>query len=62
MNHKPLSVWKGTWALIRFRPGFFAVNVIFASAFLATRLVPGWLEKLFYDQLTGSRETAVSLW
>ena len=60
MNQKSLSVWKGVWALIRFRPGFFAINVIFVTTFIASRLVPGWIEKLFYDQLTGGVNTATS--
>ncbi|MCA9969908.1 MAG: ABC transporter ATP-binding protein [Anaerolineales bacterium] len=60
-----LPVWRGTWALIRYRPGFFAVNVIFASAWLVTRLVPGWVEKQVYDRLTAANvttETAVAIW
>lgn len=57
-----LPVWQGTWALIRYRPGFFAVNLIFASAWLVTRIVPGWVEKLVYDGLVGGTATAVSLW
>ncbi len=61
-TNNPLPVWQGTWALIRFRPGFFAVNVIFASAWLVTRIVPGWVEKLVYDGLVGGTATAVSVW
>ena len=59
-NH--LSIRAGTWSLIRFRPGFYLVNMIFASIWIVTRLVPGWLEKLFYDRLTGSSASAASLW
>lgn len=62
MMDAKLSVWAGTWTNIRFRPGFFLINLIFSTYFIATRLVPGWLEKLFYDDLTGSVDTAVSLW
>lgn len=62
INTQPLPIWQGTWALIRFRPGFFAVNVIFGTVWLATRLAPGWLEKQFYDNLLGGAATAVSLW
>ncbi|MEZ4642455.1 MAG: ABC transporter ATP-binding protein [Chloroflexota bacterium] len=57
-----LSVWRGTWALIRYRPGFFLANVIFETVFITSRLLPGWMEKLFYDKLTGTTETAVTLW
>lgn len=57
---KQLPIRRGVWALVRFRPGFFAVNVIFSSIWLVTRLAPGWLEKLFYDELTGVGATAVA--
>ena len=29
-NVKQLPVWKGTWALIRYRPGFFWLSVLAA--------------------------------
>lgn len=61
-NTQQLPVWQGTWALVRFRPGFFAINVIFASAWMVTRVVPGWVEKLVYDGLVGGTATVVSLW
>ncbi len=61
-NTQQLPVWQGTWALIRYRPGFFAVNVIFGSAWIVTRLVPGWVERQVYDGLVGGTATAVSLW
>lgn len=61
-NSPKLSVWRGTWALIRFRPTFFLINITFETIFITSRLLPGWMEKLFYDKLTGTRETAVTLW
>ena len=51
-NHK-LSVWRGTWALIRYRPGFFWLSVTAAIYAFSMRAVPGWLQKLFFDRLTG---------
>ena len=62
MSARPLPVWQGTWQLVRFRPLLFLTNTLFQTVFLVTRLAPGWIEKLFYDQLTGAVETAVSLW
>ncbi len=58
MTTQPLPIKSGTWSLIRFRPDWFLLNLIFVSLFITTRLIPGWLEKQYYDGLT---ETAVSL-
>ena len=48
-----LSIRRGTWALIRFRPWAFWGSVAFACYSFGARLLPGWLEKSVYDQLTG---------
>ncbi len=58
-NTKQLPVWRGTWALIRYRPGFFWLSVTAALYAFSMRAVPGWLQKLFFDRLAG--ETAVAL-
>ena len=57
-----LSIASGTWSLIRFRPWAFLIGVVFISYAFMMRLVPAWLEKLYYDQLTGEIETSVTLW
>jgi ATP-binding cassette subfamily B protein len=62
MSTQKLSIKTGTWSLIRFRPGFFLLNLVFVSLFIASRLVPGWLEKQYYDGLTGEANLAVSLY
>lgn len=38
------------------------LNLIFVSLFIASRLVPGWLERQYYDGLTGASELALSLY
>jgi ATP-binding cassette subfamily B protein len=48
-----LPVFKGTWALIRFRPWYFAVNLIFGVLVIATELIPGLISRRFFDELTG---------
>ncbi|MCP4356726.1 MAG: ABC transporter ATP-binding protein [Chloroflexi bacterium] len=58
MATQPLPIKTGTWSLIRFRPGWFLLNLIFISLFITTRLIPSWLEKQYYDGLT---DTAISL-
>jgi ATP-binding cassette, subfamily B, bacterial len=56
-NHQ-LSVWRGTWALIRFRPWFFTANMVFGVIFIVTELLPGLITRRFFDELTG--ETAAT--
>jgi ATP-binding cassette subfamily B protein len=58
---KALNVWRGTWALIRYRPGYFLLNLIGGIGYLSTQLVPGWLEKQYYDGLTGEASLRISL-
>ncbi|HSM58510.1 MAG TPA: ABC transporter ATP-binding protein [Candidatus Sulfomarinibacteraceae bacterium] len=53
---KPLSIPRGTWALIRYRPGFFLLSLLGSTAYITTQLVPGWVEKIFFDQLTGAAD------
>jgi len=57
-----LSISTGTWALIRFRPWAFMTGVVFITYAFVTRLVPAWLQRIYYDQLTGSIESSVTLW
>ena len=59
---KQLPIWQGTWSLITYRPGFFLVNLIFVSLFIASRLIPGLVLKLFYDELTGETAVGFNLW
>ena len=48
---KELGVWRGTWALIRARPWIFLVALLGGALYFTTRLVPGWVEKLYFDRL-----------
>lgn len=57
-----LSVWKGTWALIRFRPWFFAANLVFGVIFFVTELLPGLITRRFFDELTGEVAATIGLW
>ena len=62
MSHEQLSITTGTWSLIRFRPWAFMAGVVFISYAFVMRLVPAWLERTYYDQLTGDIESSVTLW
>ncbi len=55
-----LPIKTGAWALIRYRPWHFGLSVVLMTYALGMRLVPGWLEKSFFDQLNVQAETAVS--
>ncbi|MBK8902155.1 MAG: ABC transporter ATP-binding protein [Anaerolineaceae bacterium] len=55
-----LAIKTGAWALIRYRPWHFGLSVVLMTYALGMRLVPGWLEKRYFDQLEGMGETAVS--
>lgn len=61
-TNNPLSVWKGTWALIRYRSGFFWLSCLMAVYVFTTRGAIGWLQKLFFDRLTGDAQVNVDLW
>ncbi len=57
-----LPVWKGTWALIRYRPGMFWLSCGMAVIVFTTRGAIGWLQKLFFDRLTGDALVDFDLW
>lgn len=59
--NKKLPIKSGTWSLIRYRPWHFALSVGMAIYALGMRLVPGWLEKNFFDQLEGAPGAATSV-
>ncbi len=48
-----LGVRQGTWALIRFRPWYFAANLVFGVIFIVTQLLPGLITRSFFNSLTG---------
>lgn len=45
-------------ALIRARPAIFFIALLGGIVYFGTRLVPGWVEKLYFDLLTGEAITA----
>ncbi len=56
-----LSVRRGTWALIRFRPWPFVASMLFGIVFLLLELVPGLISRRFFDELTGSAPAAIGV-
>ncbi len=49
-----LPVFKGTWALIRYRPWYFVVNLVAGVSFMVMGLLPGLVTRRFFDELTGA--------
>lgn len=49
-----LPVFKGTWALIRYRPWYFVANLVFGVILMVTELIPGLITRRFFDELTGA--------
>ncbi|MAU01835.1 MAG: ABC transporter ATP-binding protein [Anaerolineaceae bacterium] len=60
MMTNKLAIKTGTWSLIRYRPWHFFLGVSLEIYVMAMRLVPGWLEKSYFDQLNSQVETAAS--
>lgn len=60
-SNNQLSIARGTWELIRFRPGAFALNLFFYSAVFISGLVPGLLIQRFFDTLTGEAPATTNL-
>ena len=56
-----LSVWRGTWALIHFRPWYFAANLSFGVILMVTELIPGLISRRFFDELTGAAPAAFGI-
>ena len=59
MNNK-LAIKTGTWSLVRYRPWHFFLSVATAVYAFSMRLVPGWLEKSYFDQLTSTGSVTVA--
>ena len=56
-----LSIWKGTWALIRFRPWYFAANLGLGVVVLGSELIPGLISRRFFDELTGAAPATLGI-
>ena len=56
-----LPVWKGTWALIRFRPWPFTAALVFGAVHLIIDLVPGLITRRFFDELTGAAPATLGI-
>ncbi|MEZ4518520.1 MAG: ABC transporter ATP-binding protein [Chloroflexota bacterium] len=56
-----LPIFKGMWSLIRFRPGFFMVNLIFVVFYYVSQLIPGLIIQRYLDTLTSVNPAVVRL-
>ena len=62
LNTHVLPTWKATWNLVRYRPGFFLINLVFLTYYVTTRLLPGRLMQIIFDRLAGTAPTTMGLW
>ena len=44
-----LPVWRGTWALIRFRPWYFIATMAFGVIFTVSQLIPGLITRVLVE-------------
>lgn len=58
----PLKTWPAVWSLIRYQPAVFAVHTVFVILLFAGQVLPGLLEKLIFDSLTGSAPATLGVW
>ena len=59
---KLLSTWKATWRLIAFRPGHFSVFSALWVLGLSSRLLPGLVLQILFDDLSGAAPAELGLW
>jgi len=59
---KLLSTWKATWRLIAFRPGHFTVLSALYVLGLSSRILPGLVLRVLFDDLSGAAPAQVGLW
>ncbi|MEM7118143.1 MAG: ABC transporter ATP-binding protein [Chloroflexota bacterium] len=57
-----LPIFTATWSMIRFRPWYFAGNLIFSVSYFLLRLVPGLIIQQLFDQLTNAAPAEIGLW
>jgi ATP-binding cassette subfamily B protein len=64
MMTNKLAIKTGTWSLIRYRPWHFGLSLLMALYAFGMRVVPGWLEKSYFDQLEGAAASTLAngLW
>jgi ATP-binding cassette subfamily B protein len=59
----PLAPWRAVWAMIRFRPGLFILDLVAAVFFrFCWQVLPGLILKQFFDLLAGSAAPGLTIW
>lgn len=57
-----LPAWKTIWALIRFRPGIWLMNLLFMTVSMLAFQIPGLVMRRFFDAVTGGADAALDIW
>jgi ATP-binding cassette subfamily B protein len=61
-NQVTIPTWRFNWRIIGYRPWPYLVYAFGWTFFLAGRLVPGYIEKMVFDRLSGDAPAALNVW
>jgi hypothetical protein len=59
---RTVPTWPFNWQLILDRPGLFGPHFLLMTLCLAGRVVPGLIERQFFDRLSGATAAGPGLW
>jgi hypothetical protein len=59
---RTVSTWHFNWQLILDRPGLFGLHFLLMTLYLAGRVVPGLIERQFFNRLSGATAAGPDLW
>ena len=63
MTARPLPAWQVILALIRFRFGYWLIDLVSVTLFrLAWQILPGIALKIFFDLLTSQAQAGINIW
>jgi ATP-binding cassette subfamily B protein len=61
-QQKKLSAWQVIWAMVRFRPGLWIVNLFAMLVLMMSFQLPGLAMRSYFDRLTGNAPAGYELW
>ena len=62
MRERTVPTWELTWRLIRFAAWPFLLYGVLWLLYLASGVVPGFVDQAFFDHLTGDAPAAIGIW
>lgn len=61
-EHKPLKAWQVIWAMIRFRPGLWLMNLGAMLVLMIFVLVPGMVVREFFNLFSENAQAGFNVW